>query len=218
MGAFGAALALQTLRPCTYLPGRGQAPSFPRSGYAQGGLRPRSGTSRICAPVLFLLADQDNTQHQGGGQCVERFSAWSVWRVGTRYAGRSACLAFASIALTRLPPGMRLARSTVPRAWSCPSMGAFAMASHVHGRQTATKGYKRPCLPAWLATLWRPLKTMRGFARAFPTSQEPEKSLSFCICCLRLPGYWQGACTYWAGYNVREAVRPRRSRIGRGAL
>lgn len=156
MGAFGAALALQTLRPCTYPPGRGQAPSFPRPGYAQDDLRPRPGTSRICAPVHFLLADQDNAQHGGGGPCVERFFAWSRW-TRERDATLSACPSFAGIAPTRARPApWSTARCSVSRAWSCPSIGAFALASRLPGRLTATKGHKRPCLPALLATLWGP--------------------------------------------------------------
>lgn len=187
MGAFGAALALQTLRPCTYPPGRGQAPSFPRPGYAQGGLRPRSGTSRICAPVHFLLADQDNAQHRGGGQCVERFFAWSRW-TRERDATLSACPSFAGIAPTPWSP----ARCPVSRAWSFLPTGAFALASRLPGRLTATKGHKRPCPLAWIAAQWGPLKTPIGIPRAFPFSPRKRKFLRTYCTCLRLPGYWQG--------------------------
>lgn len=67
----------------------------------------------------------------------------------------------------------------------------------------------------WEASL--PL-TLRGVASAFPTSQELGEVLPHILPSKLLPGVCPTGCLrILAGYYVRESVRPRRLRKGRGA-
>lgn len=61
--------------------------------------------------------------------------------------------------------------------------------------------------------------TTRGVASAFPASQEPGKVLPHILLSMSLPAIRAaGGVRILAGYDVRESVRPRRLRVGRGAL
>lgn len=61
--------------------------------------------------------------------------------------------------------------------------------------------------------------TLRGVASAFPASQELEEVLPHILLSTSLPAFRAaGGVRILAGFNVRESVRPRRLRKGRGTL